>query len=151
VPVIVIVTGLGPQLKVMMPPLATALTTAADVQLAGLPAPMTWLGTLVLAARPAAGTSACPLGLPVWGAPLEYAARVRGAGPVDAGPDAPPTAIAAARLPAPTNMPKPRFGQPDGGQASRMPQALSVNLHIKHSHQFPIIDGKADGKIIIRA
>jgi hypothetical protein len=56
VPVIVIVTGLGPQLKVMMPPLATALTTAADVQLAGLPVPMTWLGPLVLAARPAGGT-----------------------------------------------------------------------------------------------
>jgi hypothetical protein len=43
-------------LKVMMPPLATALTTAADVQLAGLPVPMTWLGPLVLAARPAGGT-----------------------------------------------------------------------------------------------
>jgi hypothetical protein len=56
VPVIVIVTGLGPQLKVMMPPLATALTTAADVQLAGLPVPMTWWGPLVLAARPAGGT-----------------------------------------------------------------------------------------------
>jgi hypothetical protein len=28
-------------LKVMMPPLATALTTAAEVQLAGVPRPMT--------------------------------------------------------------------------------------------------------------
>ena len=56
VAVIVIVTGLGPQLKVMMPPLATALTTAADVQLAGVPGPMTWFGWLVLTARPAGGT-----------------------------------------------------------------------------------------------
>jgi hypothetical protein len=43
---------------------------------------------------------------------------------MDAGPDAPPTAIAAARLPAPTSLPKPHFGQPDGGQASGMPEAL---------------------------
>jgi hypothetical protein len=52
----VIVTGWGPQLKVMMPPLATALTTAADVQLAGVPVPMTWLGWLVLAAWLVGGT-----------------------------------------------------------------------------------------------
>ncbi len=35
------VTGLGPQLKVMIPPAATARTTAADVQLAGRPSPIT--------------------------------------------------------------------------------------------------------------
>ena len=56
VAVIVMVTGFGPQLKVMMPPLATALTTAAEVQLAGVPLPMTWFGSLVFTARPAAGT-----------------------------------------------------------------------------------------------
>ena len=44
VAVIVIVTGAVPQLKVMMPPWATALTTAAEVQLAGVPLPMTWSG-----------------------------------------------------------------------------------------------------------
>jgi hypothetical protein len=60
----VIVTGFGPQLKVMMPPLATARTTAAEVQPAGDPLPMTWFGCLVLTARPAAGTVALPDGLP---------------------------------------------------------------------------------------
>src|ERR1022692_5047952 len=38
---ITIVTGDGPQEKVITPPLATALTTAAEVQLAGVPVPMT--------------------------------------------------------------------------------------------------------------
>ena len=38
---ILIVTGFGPQSKVMTPPLATALTTAAEVQLAGVPLPIT--------------------------------------------------------------------------------------------------------------
>ncbi len=52
VAVMVIVTGFGPQLNVMMPPLATALTTAADVQLAGVPVPMTWSGWLVFTAAP---------------------------------------------------------------------------------------------------
>ena len=53
---ITMVTGLGPQLKVMMPAAATSRTTAADVQLARLPLPITWLGCLVLTARPAGGT-----------------------------------------------------------------------------------------------
>ena len=34
------VTGSGPQSKVMMPPAATAATTAAEVQLAGVPLPI---------------------------------------------------------------------------------------------------------------
>lgn len=34
---ITIVTGFGPQLKVITPPLATAATTAPDVQLAAVP------------------------------------------------------------------------------------------------------------------
>src|SRR5712691_2022766 len=38
---IVMVTGLGPQLNLMIPPAATARTTAADVQLAGVPCPIT--------------------------------------------------------------------------------------------------------------
>ena len=56
VAVIVMVTGSGPQSKVMIPPRATARTTAADVQPAGLPVPITWSGRAVPAARPAAGT-----------------------------------------------------------------------------------------------
>src|SRR5580704_12093239 len=66
--VITIVTGLGPQSKVMMPPAATSRTTAADVQLAARPFPTTWLGWLVFTARPAGGTSTWPAGLPKWGA-----------------------------------------------------------------------------------
>jgi hypothetical protein len=42
--VIVIVTGSGLQLKVMTPPMATASTTAAEVQLAAVPSPMMWSG-----------------------------------------------------------------------------------------------------------
>ena len=41
VSVITMVTGSGPQLKVMIPPRATASTTACDVQLAGVPLPIT--------------------------------------------------------------------------------------------------------------
>src|ERR1700733_10613999 len=44
VAVITIVTGSGPQLNVMIPPAATARTTAPDVQLEGLPFPITWVG-----------------------------------------------------------------------------------------------------------
>src|SRR5215472_1962732 len=64
VAVITIVTGLLPQSNLMIPPLKTARTTAADVQLAGLPSPITWFGWLVLTARPAGGTGKCPWGLP---------------------------------------------------------------------------------------
>src|ERR1700683_4097175 len=61
------VAGFGPQLKVITPPLATARTTAAEVQLAGAPSPMTWFGWLVLTARAARGTNAWPFGLPAAG------------------------------------------------------------------------------------
>src|SRR4249919_1787678 len=61
---IVIVTGRGPQLKVITPPAATAATTACEVQPAGVPSPMTWSGWLVLTGRPAGGTYAWPAGLP---------------------------------------------------------------------------------------
>jgi hypothetical protein len=50
----------------MIPPAATALTTSADVQLAGVPLPTTRVGLLVSTARPAAGTAACPFGLPAF-------------------------------------------------------------------------------------
>ncbi|BFU43101.1 hypothetical protein KRMM14A1004_13380 [Krasilnikovia sp. MM14-A1004] len=61
---IVIVTGSGPQSNVITPPAATARTTAAEVQLAGVPVPTTRSGRLVSTARPAAGTAALPAGLP---------------------------------------------------------------------------------------
>src|SRR5919107_1851825 len=63
----VIVIGSGPQLKVMMPPAATADTTASDVQLAALPVPMTRVGLEVSTARASAGIGALPFGLPAGG------------------------------------------------------------------------------------
>src|SRR4029450_13639853 len=62
--VMAMVTGAGAQLNVMMPPAATALTTAAEVHPAGVPDPMTWSGWLVSTARASAGTAAWPFGLP---------------------------------------------------------------------------------------
>jgi len=59
-----IVTGSGPQENVMMPPAATAATTAADVQLAGVPAPITCVGCAVSTGCAAAGTAAVPARLP---------------------------------------------------------------------------------------
>jgi hypothetical protein len=64
VAVILIVTGLEPQLKRMIPPRATARTTAAEVQLAAVPLPMTVVARRVSTARAAAGTGALPAGLP---------------------------------------------------------------------------------------
>jgi hypothetical protein len=77
----VIVTGAGPQSKVMMPPAATALTTAAEVQLAAVPVPTVRVGWLVSTARAAAGTAACPEGLP------GCASFFTGAGDDDGGDD----------------------------------------------------------------
>src|ERR1700739_620264 len=65
VAVILIVTGFGPQLNVMMPPSATARTTAADVQWR-----ITWLGWDVFTARAADGTVAWPAGVPERGSRL---------------------------------------------------------------------------------
>src|SRR5450432_204343 len=64
VALIMIVTGRGPQEKVITPPAATAATTALDVQLAAVPLPMTRLGCELSTGRAAAGTSAWPSGLP---------------------------------------------------------------------------------------
>jgi len=61
VAVIVMVTGFGPQLKVMMPPAATAWTTASGVQLAGVPSPITWVGCEASTAWAASGTGASPV------------------------------------------------------------------------------------------
>src|SRR5690348_2510798 len=64
---IMIVTGLAPQLKVITPPLATAATTAPDVQLAAVPLPITWSGWEVSTGRPAAGMGTPPAGFPASG------------------------------------------------------------------------------------
>src|SRR5436305_10241872 len=53
---ILIVTGLGPQAKRIIPPARTAATTAAEVQLAGVPWPTTRSGCVVFTARAARGT-----------------------------------------------------------------------------------------------
>ncbi|GAA3443205.1 hypothetical protein Pve01_54720 [Planomonospora venezuelensis] len=88
VAVSLMVTGLGPQEKVMTPPAATAFTTACDVQLAGVPSPMTRVGREVSAARAAAGTGTRPPGLPGPDGPCGVPARAEpayGAGPVYGG------------------------------------------------------------------
>jgi hypothetical protein len=64
---IVIVSGSAPQLNVTTPPLATAATTAAEVQLAGVPLPMTVVGAATLLNWPPAGTEHEPAGLPAMG------------------------------------------------------------------------------------
>ncbi len=55
VAVIGIVTGALPQLKVMMPPVATALANLAKVQLAAVPVPMTVVGLEVSMSCASAG------------------------------------------------------------------------------------------------
>src|SRR6266513_2069387 len=62
-----IVTGAGPQSKVMTPPLATAATKASPVQLAGVPEPTTVRGLEMSSARASAGTAQVPAGLPAGG------------------------------------------------------------------------------------
>src|SRR6185436_15926718 len=60
----VMVIGLAPQLKVITPPAVTAASTAAEVQPAGVPVPMTWSGRLTFSNPMPAGTGARPVGLP---------------------------------------------------------------------------------------
>jgi hypothetical protein len=55
----------------MMPPAATAATTAAEVQLAAVPEPTIRVGCEVSAARASAGTGAWPPGLPFAGTTVE--------------------------------------------------------------------------------
>src|SRR5690349_23469894 len=61
---ILMVTGSGPQSKVITPPWATAFTTAWLVQLAGVPLPMTVSGSELSSAAAAGGIAAVPSGLP---------------------------------------------------------------------------------------
>src|SRR5262245_40074782 len=67
-----IVTGSGPQLNVMTPPLATAATNASAVQLAALPIPITVVGEHRLSAWPAAGIVAMPPGQPAGGSSFRF-------------------------------------------------------------------------------
>src|SRR6185503_1922813 len=96
---IVMVTAAGPQWKAMTPPAATAFTTASEVQLAGVPLPMTRSGCDVSTGRASAGIEARPFGLPgdggrAGGAVVGGAVDGTGVVEVVAGdPVAPPVAV----------------------------------------------------------
>jgi hypothetical protein len=62
-----IVTGAGPHENVIIPPAATAATTASEVQLGGVPSPITRVGPDVSTALASGGTAARPFGLPAEG------------------------------------------------------------------------------------
>jgi hypothetical protein len=68
----VIVTGAGPQENVMIPPAATAATTAEDVQLAAVPVPTTLVGCDVSTGWAAAGIATWPFGLPEPGNVVDF-------------------------------------------------------------------------------
>jgi hypothetical protein len=151
----VMVTGFGPQLKVMTPPSATALTTAAEVQLAGVPLPMTWFGWLVFTARAARGTNAWPLGLPAagracgaaaWaacvGAGLGFGAAVLVAAELDASSAALCGAAAveqaasarpAARVVITTATPRMSRMGPNASGAPDAPAVIFVRFRLEHS------------------
>jgi hypothetical protein len=95
----VIVTGSAPQSKVTTPPLATAATTASEVQLAGVPLPTTVVGRDVSRAWPDAGTAQPPAGLPAAGAPPPAAGAGAGAGESAGAPSL--LGLGAASLPPP--------------------------------------------------
>ena len=59
---ILILTGPGPQRNRMIPPSATARTTARDVQLRGVPVPTQRSGCEVLTARASRGTGTAAVG-----------------------------------------------------------------------------------------
>src|SRR3954447_9190921 len=89
-----IVTGSGPQLKVMTPPAVTAACRALKVQLAAVPVPTTAVGLLVLTACAFAGTPAPhdPFGLPAFHVLL---------------PALPPVPVVPADPPVPVEPPRP--------------------------------------------
>ena len=122
VAVITIVTGLAPQSNLMIPPAATARTTAADVQLAGLPSPITWSGWLVSTALPAGGTGKCPFGLPNPGTAV---AGVAGCDVPTAARSRPPVAGAAVRA-ADHDSPAAAGGCPAAAGAPRAPEAIAA-------------------------
>jgi hypothetical protein len=63
----VMVVGTAPQSNVMTPPLATAAMNASEVQLAGVPVPITVRGLAMLSAWASAGTAHLPAGFPAGG------------------------------------------------------------------------------------
>ncbi|MEU8814622.1 hypothetical protein [Actinoplanes sp. NPDC048796] len=116
----VMVTGSGPQSNVMTPPRATALTTAAEVQLAGVPSPIVRSGLLVSTARASAGTLAPPDELPGLGR-LLATFRVAEADGFTAGADvAAPDAAGAAAEAAPGTAEAPP-GVPEAPEAPEAP------------------------------
>src|SRR5690606_19549315 len=64
---ITIVTGSGPQSKTILPPWATASTTASQSQLSGVPSPITTSGLETSLVAAAAGIGESPSGLPAAG------------------------------------------------------------------------------------
>ena len=80
VSVITMVTGSGPQLNVMIPPSATASTTACDVQLGGVPVPITRSGCEVSTGRASSGNGT-PVGVGGDGGDNRVAVAVAVAGP----------------------------------------------------------------------
>src|SRR4051812_17553871 len=93
VAVTAIVTGALPQLNVITPPLPTAASSSANVQLSGVPVPTTVSGAETSADIAAAGTPArqCPSGLPFAGAtdPGASIDRASGSPPPPSGDDDP--------------------------------------------------------------
>src|SRR5688500_14370895 len=89
------VIGSGPQAKVMTPPLATAATNAAEVQLSFVPAPTTVVGRETSSAFASSGTAHAPSGFPA-GGPVEGSVGGGGGPPggfglePPAAPEAPP-------------------------------------------------------------
>jgi hypothetical protein len=88
------VRGLGPQLNVMIPPPLTALDSAWNVQLAGVPLPTTVVGWLVSTACASAGNVSVvqePLGLPATGnVPASLDAPLEEPAPLEPVPELPP-------------------------------------------------------------
>src|SRR3954451_6557214 len=98
-----IVTGSGPQLKVMTPPAVTAVCSALKVQLAAVPVPTTAVGVAVLTAWAFARTPALhdPLGLPA------FPALLPALPPVPVVPAEPPVPVEPPRPPDPVDPPVP--------------------------------------------
>src|ERR1700749_4362854 len=91
-----IVTGSGPQSNVMMPPWATAATTASPVQLAAAPLPITVVGDDTSSSCAGGGSVACPSAQPAAGPSCEFV-------PGDGDPPGPHAATSAT----PTNAAQP--------------------------------------------
>jgi hypothetical protein len=122
-----IFSGSGPQLNVMIPPFATALTNAAPVQLAAVPVPTTVVGEDTSSAWPSAGIAAWPSGYPAGGASCGFvpvppvpAAEVPALPPDEVPPDElPPDDVPPDEVPAlpPDEVPPDELPPDDGAPA----------------------------------